>query len=110
MAKERSPESAGERAMFVRDATPFALPAASQSVVPPREATPPAPVEDAGGSDLLPAPRPVREAGRLLARSLARARQAPPIRSHIANATDRIPSRAVAAKAFNIAVATELDR
>ncbi len=32
------------------------------------------------------------------------------MRSYIANATDRIPSRAVAAKAFNGAVATELDR
>lgn len=110
MAKERSPESAGERAMFVRDATPFALPAASQSVVPPREATPPAPVDDAGGSDLLPAPRPVREAGRLLARQFARIRHASRLRSRIADAAGLIPSRAVAAKAFNVAVATELDR
>ncbi len=113
MAKERSPESAGERAMFVRDAAPFALPAASLPAAPPLEAradAPPVPAQDASGPDDLPAPWRLRDAGRLLARSLARARQAPPIRSHIANATDRIPSRAVAAKVFNVAVVTELDR
>ena len=33
-----------------------------------------------------------------------------PIRSRIANAAGLIPSRAVAAKAVNVAVATELDR
>ena len=101
--------------MFAPEAAVFALPAARPGQLPSAETwqgVAPAPGQDPGTSqiDLQPvsAPGSRRIAGPLPPGPFARPQRA--IRSGIAGAIARIPTRPVAVRAFNIAVATELDR
>src|SRR5262245_49440897 len=114
MAKDGSPESVGERAMFAPDAAPFALPIAAPGQAPSpagaRESVAPVPGEDSGVLEIDPqfARQPARWVRGGLSQPFLPSRRA--IVSKIADAIAGVPSRSVAIRAFNFAVATELDR
>jgi ComEC/Rec2-related protein len=114
MARDRSPESIGERAMFAPADAPFTLPdAAPRSAPLPTEARPKSALiaeERAVASVDLPgtlAPWRLGEIGRLLPRGLVHSGDAKPLPR---TARALIPSRAFAARAVSSAVSTELDR
>jgi ComEC/Rec2-related protein len=116
MAKQGSPESVGERAMFAPDVASFTLPSAAPlATSPPTQARPPAAVIEQGAAapeaDLRPgtrAPWPLGEISRLLPRALAGPRDAKALLPRTGGAL--IPSRATAARVVASATSTELDR
>jgi ComEC/Rec2-related protein len=113
MAKEGSPASVGERAMFASGGAPFALPVVAPGSSPSPRKTQPGPASEAETAASAGLPKALASwrfdgIGRLLPGMLGEPRHAKLSRSLTGKAP--VPSRASAARAVHFAVATELDR